>query len=160
MSSRNSLVLPISIAALLLAAVSIAAVFVLPGLIGTQGKYTTPYNPTTQTRSVNLLVIPDVGGDGYDAFSPGVVTVNQGDTVAISVRNLDPMQHGIGVDAFKVNTVIQPATKDAAGNVTPVVTTVPSFVASTPGVYTIWCTIPCGAGHLEMKATLVVLPTG
>jgi heme/copper-type cytochrome/quinol oxidase subunit 2 len=117
------------------------------------------YNPSTQTRSFTQLVLPDFAGDGYDKFFPGVIVVNQGDNVNVSVRNTDDMPHGFAIAAYDLNTGINPGQEQPNGSITPVTTSIEPFTASKPGVFWWFCTSPCGPGHFEMVGQLVVLPT-
>jgi len=117
------------------------------------------YSPSTQTRSFTQLVLPDFAGDGYDKFFPGVIVVNQGDTVNVSVRNTDDMSHGFAIAAYDLNAAINPGQDQPNGSITPFTTSVQPFTASKAGVFTWFCTTPCGPGHLEMVGQLVVLPT-
>jgi heme/copper-type cytochrome/quinol oxidase subunit 2 len=117
------------------------------------------YNPSTQTRSFTQLVLPDFSGDGYDKFFPGVIVVNQGDTVNVSVRNTDDMSHGFAIAAYDLNIGINPGQDQPNGSITPVTTAIEPFTASKAGVFRWFCTSPCGPGHLEMVGQLVVLPT-
>jgi heme/copper-type cytochrome/quinol oxidase subunit 2 len=117
------------------------------------------YNPSTQTRSFTQLVLPDFSGDGYDKFFPGVIVVNQGDTVNVSIRNTDDMPHGFAIAAYDINTAINPGQDQPNGSITPLTTSVQSFTASKAGVFRWLCTTPCGPGHFEMVGQLVVLPT-
>ena len=117
------------------------------------------YNPSTQTRSFTQLVLPDFAGDGYDKFVPGVIVVNQGDTLNVSVRNTDDAPHGFAIAAYDMNVAINPGQDQANGSITPYTTAVQPFTASKPGVFRWFCTTPCGPGHFEMVGQLVVLPT-
>jgi heme/copper-type cytochrome/quinol oxidase subunit 2 len=117
------------------------------------------YNPSTQTRSFTQLVLPDFSGDGYDKFFLGVIVVNQGDTVNVSIRNTDDMPHGFAIAAYDLNVAVQPGTDQPDGSIAPYTTVIQSFTASKAGVFRWFCTTPCGPGHLEMVGQLVVLPT-
>jgi heme/copper-type cytochrome/quinol oxidase subunit 2 len=117
------------------------------------------YNPSTQTRSFTQLVLPDFAGDGYDKFFPGVIVVNQGDTVNVTVRNTDDMPHGFAIAAYDMNVAINPGQDQPNGSITPYTTAVQPFTASKAGVFRWFCTTPCGPGHFEMVGQLVVLPT-
>jgi heme/copper-type cytochrome/quinol oxidase subunit 2 len=117
------------------------------------------YNPSTQTRSFTQLVLPDFAGDGYDKFFPGVIVVNQGDTVNVSIRNTDDMPHGFAIAAYDINVAINPGQDQPNGSIAPLATSVQPFTASKAGVFRWLCTTPCGLGHFEMVGQLVVLPT-
>ncbi len=77
-------------------------------------------------------------------FSPDTITVNKGDTVVLSVRSID-VAHGFALPEFGVNEQLEP------GKVVEV-----EFVADKTGTFSFFCSIVCGAGHGDMKGTLVV----
>ncbi len=118
------------------------------------------YTPQSETRSLTQLVLPDFAGDNYDKFFSGVMVVNQGDSVNISVRNTDDEPHGFAIAAYGIDEEINPGIDLANGAIQPTTTAIPTFTASIAGVFTFLCTDYCGAGHLEMTGTFVVLPTG
>ena len=113
------------------------------------------YTPTTV--SFQLAIVPDIQGEGWDAFVPNSLVVHAGDTVKITVLNADPMDHGFQLDAFNVNTHIDPGTENATGAVTPSNTLI-TFVASQTGTFVFKCNVVCGDGHDYMTGTLEVLP--
>ncbi len=113
------------------------------------------YTPTTV--SFEVAVVPDIQGAAWDAFVPNSLVVHAGDTVKITVLNADTMPHGFELDAFNVNTHIDPGTANATtGDVTPS-TTVITFVASQAGTFQFKCNVYCGDGHDYMTGTLEVL---
>jgi heme/copper-type cytochrome/quinol oxidase subunit 2 len=118
------------------------------------------YGPGPADRKFTLLAIPDFAGDAYDKFIPETFVVNQGDHVGISIRNLDTAPHGFGMAAYGIDVAVNPAREMSNGTVTPTITEVPVFTASSPGVFLFTCTVPCGPGHQEMVGTMIVLPTG
>lgn len=73
-------------------------------------------------------------------FDKAEYTVNAGEKVKIIFANEEGM-HGISIDGHDVDI------KDE-GEAT--------FIPSEPGEYTIYCNIPCGAGHDDMKSILIV----
>ena len=94
-----------------------------------------------------MIAIADMGGDGYDKFLPQTVTVLKGDTVKIVLNNIDmDMDHGFAIDAYGINQVVK------AGQTITI-----EFTADKAGVFTFYCTIPCGPGHSEMTGQLIVL---
>ena len=119
----------------------------------------TGYSPAVQTRSFTQLVIPDFAGESYDKYLSAVMVVNQGDKVNVTFRNTDDMPHGFALAAYGLDAMISPGQDQPDGSITPVVTSIQLFTASTPGVFRFLCTVPCGPGHLEMVGSLVVLPT-
>jgi heme/copper-type cytochrome/quinol oxidase subunit 2 len=120
---------------------------------------TASYNPPTQTRSFTQLVLPDFAGDGYDKFFPAVIVVNQGDSVNVSLRNMDDMPHGFAIAAYDIDAAVNPGQDQSNGSIMPFTTSIQTFTASKAGVFRWLCTAPCGPGHFEMVGQLVVLPT-
>jgi heme/copper-type cytochrome/quinol oxidase subunit 2/plastocyanin len=120
----------------------------------------TNYNPPAQTRSFTQVVLPDFSGDGYDKFFPGLMVVNQGDTVNISIRNIDDNPHGFAMADYDLNSAVNPGQDLPNGTIQPLTTAITPFSASKAGVFSFLCTVPCGAGHFQMVGSLIVLPTG
>jgi heme/copper-type cytochrome/quinol oxidase subunit 2 len=119
----------------------------------------TSYNPSTQNRNFTQIVMPDFSGDGYDKFIPGVMVVNKGDTINVNIRNTDDMSHGFAIAAYELNIAVNPGQDQPDGSIKPFTTSVQPFQASEAGIFTWFCTTPCGPGHFEMVGQLVVLPT-
>ncbi|WP_077297900.1 cupredoxin domain-containing protein [Virgibacillus pantothenticus] len=74
------------------------------------------------------------------AFDQEEYNVTAGDEVTLKLSNKEG-QHGIGIDELDVSI-------QGDGEAT--------FTPSEPGEYTIYCNIPCGEGHADMKSTLIV----
>ena len=77
-------------------------------------------------------------------FTPSTITVNQGDTVRLTVTSAD-VSHGIFLKAFGINQVLPP-------NETKVI----EFVADNKGTFPFVCSVQCGAGHGSMTGQLIV----
>jgi cytochrome c oxidase subunit 2 len=77
-------------------------------------------------------------------FVPSTITVNEGDTVKLSITSTD-VDHGFALPTFGVNEALAP------GETVNV-----EFVADKKGTYTFFCNVQCGTGHSEMKGTLIV----
>lgn len=82
------------------------------------------------------------------SFSPSSITVEEGDTVNLSIKSVD-VDHGFSIAEFGVNTTL------SAGKTTSV-----SFTADKVGTYTFFCSVYCGSGHASMTGTLVVKEAG
>jgi cytochrome c oxidase subunit 2 len=80
-------------------------------------------------------------------FDPAVIEVSEGDHVVLRLRSSDSV-HGFAIKAFKAKAAIPEGGK---------VVTV-EFDAKKPGRFEFHCNEFCGAGHLQMKGTLVVAP--
>lgn len=153
-------VLGLALLALIIAAASLTEAFVITQQLSDQNKRVDALSsqlsglssqlsakPETGTRTIYMLAIPDMGGDGYDKFNPETITVIKGDTVKIVLNNIDAgMDHGFAIDAYGINQVVK------AGQTITV-----EFVADKAGIFTFYCTIPCGPGHSEMTGQLIVL---
>ena len=100
----------------------------------------------TGTRTIYMVAIADLGGDGYDKFLPETVTVLKGDKVKLILNNTDQMDHGLAIDAYGISKVVK------AGETITI-----EFVADKAGVFEFYCTFPCGPGHSQMTGQLIVL---
>lgn len=77
-------------------------------------------------------------------FSPSAIKVKKGDTVKLTVVSTD-VAHGFSLPDFNVNKQFK------AGE-----TVTAEFVADKTGTFTFRCSVFCGAGHKDMKGTLIV----
>ncbi len=77
-------------------------------------------------------------------FDPEEIVVNLGDKVNLHVTT-DDIDHGLAINEFLVNKRVQPG-----------LTTDIEFVADKKGTFEIYCSVPCGEGHLSMKGRLIV----
>jgi cytochrome c oxidase subunit II len=75
---------------------------------------------------------------------PARIAVPQGARVELIVST-DDVEHGFNVPALGINEPIQPG-KPAAIR----------FLAQTPGVYPMRCSIACGRGHDQMTGAIVI----
>ncbi|GAB4074544.1 hypothetical protein GCM10028778_20470 [Barrientosiimonas marina] len=73
-------------------------------------------------------------------FDQDEYTVSAGEPVDISLTSKEG-NHGLAIDKFDVNI-------KGEGKA--------SFTPEEPGEYTMYCSVPCGKGHSDMKSTLVV----
>lgn len=74
-------------------------------------------------------------------FEPDDITVNQGDKVMLKIVNEDSYDHGIAIDAFGVSERI------------PALSTINiQFVATQPGEFPFYCSVPCGDGEVNGHA--------
>jgi len=80
------------------------------------------------------------------AFEPGVLRVNRGDTVVLTVESTDVV-HGLYVDGYDVNATVEPGQSAQV-----------RFVADRPGKFKFRCSISCGTLHPFMIGELVVEP--
>lgn len=91
---------------------------------------------SNETGTNNVL---DITATNFE-FDQDVYTVQSGEEVKIKLSNKEGM-HGIAIDGTDVNIIGDRET---------------TFIPEKPGEYTIYCNVPCGAGHSDMKSTLVV----
>ena len=78
------------------------------------------------------------------SFEPNTITVNQGDTVKLTIKSLD-VDHGFFLREFNVNQPLEPGQ-----------TTTVEFLADKTGTFTFSCNVFCGQGHGTMKGKLIV----
>lgn len=71
-------------------------------------------------------------------FDPAEIEVNQGDRVILIVENKDNYDHGLAIDAFGVSQ------RMLANSTTRI-----EFVATQPGEYPYYCSVPCGSGEVD-----------
>lgn len=94
-------------------------------------------HPTGVRREINLRM--------YNwGFDPAIIEVDAGDTVVLHMTS-DDIDHGIGINEFLINKRVQPGL--------PVTH---EFIADKRGTFEIYCSVPCGEGHLTMKSKLIV----
>lgn len=67
------------------------------------------------------------------SFSPDIINVDQGDKIILTIVNEDKYDHGIAIDAFGVSQRIP-----ALGTIKI------EFVATQPGEFPFYCSVPCG----------------
>ncbi len=77
-------------------------------------------------------------------FTPATITVNKGDKVKLSIKSLD-VNHGFAISEFNVNTKLVPGETEMV-----------EFTADKSGTFTFFCNVICGAGHSDMRGTLIV----
>src|SRR3989338_7440298 len=77
-------------------------------------------------------------------FVPSIIEVNKGDRVRLIVTSADVV-HGLAIKEYNINERIEP------GKTTKI-----EFVVDKQGTFTIYCSVPCGSGHSQMKGTLIV----
>jgi cytochrome c oxidase subunit II len=78
------------------------------------------------------------------AIVPGRIAVPQGAHVELVVSTAD-VEHGFNVAGLGINEPVQPG-KPASVR----------FLAQTPGVYPMRCSIACGRGHDQMTGAIVI----
>lgn len=98
------------------------------------GDARTPVN-TGVVKEITLVAVKDEW-----RFEPDDIEVNQGDKVVLTIINEDDYDHGIAIDAFGVSQRIP-----ALGTIKI------EFVATQPGEFPFYCSVPCGDGVVEGK---------
>lgn len=81
-------------------------------------------------------------------IDPGRVEVPQGARVELVVTSTD-VEHGIDVPGLGINEPVQPEHP-----------AVIRFLAQTPGVYPMRCSVLCGRGHNKMTGEIVITAAG
>ncbi len=148
-ANANKAVAYLAISALILSGAAVA--LLVTGGVGKSSGY------VPATVSLQVTVVPDFRGAGWDSFVPDELVAHAGDTVKITVYNEDTMDHGFAIDAIGVNQVLPAASQDnVTGDITPTATLI-TFTVPTAGAFIWYCTNPCGDGHQTMTGTLLVL---
>ncbi len=104
-------------------------------------KPTTTNSPTSTTDQSNVKEFT-ITAKKFD-FSPASITVSEGDTVRLTINNLD-VPHGFSIDELGIKRDI------------PVGTSTFEFTASKKGNFRFYCSLFCGQGHKEMEGKLSV----
>lgn len=71
-------------------------------------------------------------------WSPEDIVVNQGDLVKLTIVNEDEYDHGIAIDAYGISQRVP-----ALGTIEA------EFVATQPGDFPFYCSVPCGEGDVD-----------
>jgi len=77
-------------------------------------------------------------------FEPSTITVKKGDTVKLHIKSVD-VDHGFTLSDFGVSKTLKPGE-----------TVTVEFIADKAGNHSFFCSVFCGAGHKEMRGTLIV----
>lgn len=85
----------------------------------------------------------DIAASQYD-FSPGVISVNQGDRVTLELVSTDVV-HGLYVDGYELEVTADPGQ-----------TATLSFIADKSGTFRFRCSVTCGPLHPFMIGKLQV----
>lgn len=71
-------------------------------------------------------------------WSPEDIVVNQGDLVKLTIINEDEYDHGLAIDAYGISQRVP-----ALGTIQA------EFVATQPGDFPFYCSVPCGEGEVD-----------
>ncbi len=124
-----------------------------------------PAPPTPEERTFRLVIVgvdpmnmtaaEAVGLEEQHVFMPSTIVVNKGDTVTITLVNLDEHIHGLEIESYEDNANVTRLDAAQNGSVT--------FVADHAGVFLIKCNIPyvaaegkCGEDHKKITGTFIV----
>ena len=77
-------------------------------------------------------------------FSPSTITVNQGDTVKLTISSVD-VKHGFALPDYNVSVNLFPGSSETV-----------EFVADKVGTFNFYCSVFCGDGHSNMQGQLIV----
>ncbi len=123
---------------------TVLVLFILAGCAKTQESQNGGKTTVEEFQNGNLKEF-DVIAKQWE-FIPNVIEVNKGDKVRLKVTSID-VTHGIGIPDFGVDSVRLP----------PNETKVIEFIADKTGTFnTMICTVYCGAGHADMKGSIVI----
>lgn len=100
-----------------------------------------------ETVTINMLILKNQW-----KWAPNPIYVKCGNHVVINIYNQDDYDHGFALDTLGINR-----------RTSPLSTTTVEFDAKLEGEFIFYCSVPCGAGHLNQKGKLIVgaiLPPG
>jgi len=106
-----------------------------PGTDAGASQLPAPSVPTTKSFTITA---------SQWTFSPNTITVKQGDLVRLRVNSID-VAHGLMIPDYDINKVLNPGE-----------TVLIEFTADKRGAFSFRCSVQCGAGHPDMKGTLIV----
>lgn len=95
------------------------------------------------TKSTGEIKEFDITAKNWE-FVPDTITVNEGDTVKLTVTSVD-VTHGFSLFEFGINENLKP------GKTVEI-----EFIADKKGEFTFFCNIFCGSGHGGMNGKLIV----
>lgn len=101
-----------------------------------------PYFPSGSIEGDTRVI--DVEAYHY-GYSPDPIVVRTGEKVRLNITTDDEV-HGLGIEEFGVDIEVRKNTPAIA-----------EFSSSEPGDYPVECTVYCGSGHKNMRATLRVI---
>src|SRR3989344_4462824 len=79
-------------------------------------------------------------------FAPGSIRLRQGERVKLTVSvPSDDTEHGLAMPDFGVNAKIAPGESKTV-----------EFTADKVGTFEMFCSVPCGSGHKQMRCSVVV----
>lgn len=147
---------------------AIAALVLSATVLGLTLTASTPA-PAPQTRDIRIIIssvaphnetMAMMMGERH-VYMPSTIVVNRGDTIRLTIVNLDEHRHGFEIRALNVET-------DSALDIAPGdEVLLPAFTVPQPGVYVWECNVPyepatattdqeCGEDHDEMQGFLIV----
>ena len=124
--------------------VALVTIFIFSSEFNSTGNYL-KVEENNGTGGVSSAVIKEFNMTAENwEFNPSTISVNLGDRVVIHVKSID-VEHGIALPAFGISQNLNPGEEVTL-----------EFVADQKGEFTFFCNVYCGAGHRDMKGTLVV----
>jgi len=112
---------------------------------GVSSKFPAPGFEGVEEAVVNTESVKEISVTAKQwEFDPNQIIVNKGDNVKLNIKSID-VTHGFSLPDFGVNSKLNPGQ-----------TTTVEFTVSKSGTFTFFCSVQCGAGHKDMKGTLVV----
>lgn len=78
-------------------------------------------------------------------IEPNEIRVKQGDLVKVNIQ-VESGTHGFAVQGYNVNS--GPLSEGESKTV--------EFTADQPGTFMLFCNVPCGTGHRDMRGQLIV----
>ncbi|MFQ6675835.1 MAG: cupredoxin domain-containing protein [Fidelibacterota bacterium] len=118
----------------------IAVVLVLVTTLGVIAA-TAAYRHFSQPELELLARAPEKGN-----WYPQTLTVEKGENVTITIRNVDAVTHGFLLPAFDISL------REIKGGETETI----EFRADKEGTFPFYCAVWCGDYHMQMRGKLVV----
>jgi cytochrome c oxidase subunit 2 len=104
----------------------------------------TKQNPELSGKFENGVRVIEVKASRYK-YEPDPIVVKLGERVAILATSTD-VAHGFAISEFKVNSVVNPGKQETI-----------AFIPDKEGEFSIYCTVYCGPGHMNMQGKLIVI---
>lgn len=98
-----------------------------------------PVSASGRTIEINMRVL-----ENKWQWSPDIISAKAGDRVILKIFNEDSYDHGFALEAFGINKRLFPKRE-----------TVIDFIVSKVGVFSFYCSVPCGEGHYKQTGKLI-----
>lgn len=104
-----------------------------------EGEESNTMPPVSEKRVI------EIAADNW-SFTPAAITAKQGEMLEVRLVGVGGV-HGFAVPGLGINTPVNPG-----GSLSV------SIPTAEAGAYEFFCSIPCGAGHKDMRGTITITP--